>query len=268
MRAAVRRAAWRLTGNERGQRLLEWTASKAQALMGIGSGTSPESSGEAGIFPLLLRRRQPPYCVFDVGANRGQFLAMARAQFAGRPVRFHAFEPGRATFEMLCSTSEGPDATLNNAALGREAGPLTLYADEPGSGMASLTRRRLGHFGIAIAHEEQVAVTTLDAYCAARGIDGIDLLKLDVEGHELDVLAGGRSMFERGAVAMVSFEFGGCNIDTRTFLQDFFYFFREHGMTIHRITPSGYLRPLPAYREIDEQFRTSNFVAIGGERRR
>lgn len=264
----MRRAAWQLTGNERGQRLLEWTASKAQALMGIGSGTAPESSGEGGIFERLLRSRQPPYCVFDVGANRGQFLALARTALAGRRARFHSFEPGHATFELLRSTSEGPDATLNNAALGREAGSLTLYADEPGSGMASLTRRRLGHFGIAVAHEERVAVTTLDAYCAERGIESIDLLKIDVEGHELDVLAGGRSMFERRAVAMVSFEFGGCNIDTRTFLQDFFYFFREHAMTIHRITPSGYLRPLPAYRESDEQFRTSNFVAIGEDARR
>lgn len=69
-------------------------------------------------------------------------------------------------------------------------------------------------------------------------------------------------MFQRRAIKSVQFEFGGCNIDTRTFLQDFFYFFKQHRMRIHRITPFGYLQPLTAYREIDEQFRTTNFLAI------
>jgi hypothetical protein len=33
-------------------------------------------------------------------------------------------------------------------------------------------------------------------------------------------------------------------------------------MMIHRITPSGHLLPIDRYREIDEQFRTTNFLAI------
>jgi hypothetical protein len=33
-------------------------------------------------------------------------------------------------------------------------------------------------------------------------------------------------------------------------------------MDVYRITPTGYLHPMPEYREIDEQFRTTNFVAI------
>ena len=60
---------------------------------------------------------------------------------------------------------------------------------------------------------------------------------------------------------MVTFEFGGCNIDTRTYFQDFWYFFREHGMhRVYRITPTGLLVPILGYREELEQFRTTNFL--------
>lgn len=58
----------------------------------------------------------------------------------------------------------------------------------------------------------------------------------------------------------MTFEFGGCDIDTRTFLQDFFYFCLTHKMTMARITPSGYFRVIAWYREMHEQFRTANFV--------
>jgi hypothetical protein len=73
-------------------------------------------------------------------------------------------------------------------------------------------------------------------------------------------------MFGDRKIRMVSFEFGGCNIDSRTYFQDFYYFFRDHGMKeIFRITPSGYLVPIHDYREIYEQFRTTNFLVLLGD---
>jgi hypothetical protein len=98
------------------------------------------------------------------------------------------------------------------------------------------------------------------------GVGRIDLLKIDVEGHELEVLRGAESLFAGRGVRMVTFEFGGCDIDSRTFFQDFWYFFRERGMgRLFRITPSGYLAPIRHYREADEQFRTTNFLVLPDE---
>ena len=69
-------------------------------------------------------------------------------------------------------------------------------------------------------------------------MEDIDLLKLDVEGHELEVLRGGVRMFAQRRVKMVSFEFGGCNIDSRTYFRDFYYFFQENGLQdIFRMVP-------------------------------
>jgi hypothetical protein len=67
-------------------------------------------------------------------------------------------------------------------------------------------------------------------------------------------------------VRMVTFEFGGCNIDSRTYVQDFFYFFAAHGMrAMYRILPWGGLDPIPGYRETLEQFRTTNFLVLMGD---
>jgi len=88
------------------------------------------------------------------------------------------------------------------------------------------------------------------------------LLKLDIEGHELDALIGASKMFEKGAIEMCTFEFGGCNIDTRTFFQDFYYYFTNFNLMLHRMTPSGFLAPIVKYKEVYEQFRTTNYLAL------
>jgi len=152
---------------------------------------------------------------------------------------------------------------LNNFGLGKESGEFELFYNEIGSGLASLSKRRLDHFGIDFRYSEKVRIETLDDYCWNQKVQNIDLLKLDVEGHELDVLQGGIQMFQGKRIRMVSFEFGGCNIDTRTYFQDFWYFFQENRMArIFRITPSGHLVPIPQYKEVYEQFRTTNFLVL------
>jgi hypothetical protein len=140
-------------------------------------------------------------------------------------------------------------------------GQQTLYYDVPGSELSSLYSRRIGYHGVQMTGSEMVRMDTLDRYCAAHGVERIDLLKLDVEGHELSVLQGAAKLFERKQIAMVSFEFGGCNIDSRTYLRDFFEFFAGLHMDLARVTRLGGLQALPRYEEALEQFRTTCFVA-------
>ncbi len=267
MKRIFKRPILALTANRWSQSLLEKTVAAAQNLQGIGSGSDVASSGEAGVFRKLKERVGPEraLCVFDVGANKGQYLTSACKALAGRRFAIHSFEPGRGTYAQLLETARKlSNVTLNNCGLGREAGEMELFYDTVGSGLASLTKRRLSHFGVEMELSEKVRISTIDDYCGERGIEHIDLLKLDVEGHELEVLHGGGRMFGKSAIEMVTFEFGGCNIDTRTFFQDFFYFFRERGMKITRIAPSGYLREIRGYEEALEQFRTSNFLCWRG----
>lgn len=202
-----------------------------------------------------------PLVIFDVGANRGQFLRLALSEFGGRSV-IHAFEPSSAAFADLKVRFGGQSGViLNNFALGSEASQRTLYFDVAGSELSSLYARKIEHHGHSFGGSEQVQVRTLDDYCAVQGVSRIDLLKLDVEGHELAVLNGAIEMFERRAIERVSFEFGGCNVDSRTFVRDFFEFFESRDMKLARVTAAGKLYPIARYEEGLEQFRTTCFLA-------
>lgn len=251
-----------LYGNRTGQRFLERIVRKAHLYMGIGSGEDVSESGEAGVLQRLRSFQAPPYCIFDVGSNTGQYLDLVLTVLAGEDFQVHCFEPSLRVFGALCNRAkDDPRVKVNRLGLGNRKGECKLFFSVEESG-GSLTRRQLDSFGISFSNSETVAIDTLDNYCAEHKVDYIHLLKADIEGHEMDMLLGAQRMFERRAIKMATFEIGGCNIDTRTFFKDFYYFFKEKDMDVYRITPAGYLHPLPEYREIDEQFRTTNFVAI------
>ena len=253
----------KVSANRFVQGMLASNVHLSQYLMGVGSGGGVKSSGERAMFGVLRQRSKPPYCIFDVGANKGQFLKLTLDNIGVKDFTVHCFEPGQGTFrELVAGAGVDQRVRLNNFGLGKESGAAQLYYDEVGSGLASLTKRRLDHFEVEFDQAETVVIRTIDSYCQEHGVDRIDLLKIDIEGHELDALAGAQQMLEKKAIDIVSFEFGGCNIDTRTYFQDFWYFFHQAGFDLLRITPSGYLHPLGAYQEIDVQFRTTNFLAV------
>jgi FkbM family methyltransferase len=259
----LKKALISASGNRFIQRVLEKNVQSSHDLMGIGSGGGVLSSGEQTIFYVLKQILRPPYCIFDVGSNKGQFLQLILDNIKVDDFSIHCFEPGHETFKILVASSkEDKRIKLNNIGIGKEKGTAVLYYDSVGSGLASLTKRKLDHFSIDFSKAEKVEINTIDNYCSENAIKHIHLLKIDIEGHELDALASARRMFDEKSIDIVTFEFGGCNIDTRTFFQDFWYFFIEINMKIFRITPSGYLYPIESYKEIYEQFRTTNFIAM------
>lgn len=237
-----------------------------ERLQGIGSGAHVKESGEFIAIASLLSHAKKDLILFDVGANKGEYTAMLTEICQNLSYTIHAFEPAKATFHMLLQAeavrAHREKVTLNNYGLGATAGIFNLYSDNEGSGLASLTQRKLEHFDISLSEVESVSLETLDTYCEQNAIDHIDLLKIDVEGHELDVLSGGTNMLSSKRIDTIQFEFGGCNIDTRTYFQDFYYFFTQHGFKLYRITPSGYLYPLDSYKEIYERFTTTSYLAI------
>lgn len=87
----------------------------------------------------------------------------------------------------------------------------------------------------------------------------IDVLKLDIEGHEFDALQGCGEALK--STRVVQFEFGGCNIDTRTYFRDFWTLFNDLGFEIYRIAPIGEMQ-IFRYKERDEIFSTTNYLAV------
>ncbi len=246
MLTKLRRKMLRLAGR------LEDRAAKFQG-RGWGAGTHTEEVRAS----LAVLGRLPELAV-DIGGNVGSYTEALLTEAPGATI--HLFEPASANLEALRQRfAERASVVIVPAAVGRTPGAATLFADVSGSGLASLTPRRLDHFGIALNHREPVRVVRFDDYWRNDlGCGRIDLCKLDIEGHELEALAGFGDAL--AAVDVLQFEFGGCNIDTRTFFQDFWYFLTERGFEMYRITPIGPTR-IARYDERDECFRTTNYIA-------
>ena len=226
-------------------------------VQGKGSGASTcEIEAKTALDFLAMRGINKPV-VLDIGANVGSY-SDAILRFNPEATIF-AFEPSQvARRELESKFIDDSRVVIFPFALSNSNSIGILHSDFSGSGLASLTKRRLGHFGISFEHYEEVEIVTLDTWRKDHLIIP-DLLKMDVEGHELDVLKGGIETL--ALVQVVQFEFGGCNIDTRTFFQDFWYLFTEAGFTIYRIAKIQPIRILH-YSEEDEYFGTTNFLCV------
>lgn len=236
-----------------------------QVLRGLGKGHGTKSiAAEIGSITRLLGPGDVRLCI-DIGGNVGNYTAALLQAFPG--ARVVTFEPSATNIAKLTDRF-GKDArvTIVPAAASDRAGNAQLHADTPGSGLGSLTKRDLSFRNLSFETSEEVQTLRFEDYWRdALASAPIDILKLDIEGHELDALRGaGEAIAQTRAV---QFEFGGTNIDTRTYFKDFWDFFTARGFTLHRITPFGALT-LTRYSEREESFTTTNYIAIaaGGGR--
>jgi FkbM family methyltransferase len=232
--------------------------------MNIGPASLPRYSGETYLLKnlrrLLPKKENSEVTVFDVGANIGDY-ALETYAILGTAARIFCFEPSEATCEMLRENTRGIGtiAVYPHGFSDKEE-TLELFSDKQGSGLASLYDRRLDHLGTHLLNREMVRLSTIDLFCRGNGIKSIDLLKLDVEGHEYPVFAGAAEMLAANAIDMIQFEFGGCNIDSRTYFRDFYYLLNPK-YRLYRLAVNGIV-PIDIYDEKYEQFRTTNFIAI------
>jgi len=197
--------------------------------------------------------------IFDVGANIGDYSKKILECFSAQKIQLYSFEPSLAFEKLKTNIGNKKDVQIINSGLGEKSSTIKLFYDEPGSSLASLYKRRLYHFNINFDKYEEVKITTIDEFCSLNHIEQIDFLKLDVEGHELKVLEGGRNLLEKGKIKFIQFEFGGCNIDSRTYFWDFFYTLKSH-YQLYRIVKNG-LFPINQYQENYEIFKTINYLA-------
>lgn len=156
--------------------------------------------------------------VFDVGANVGE-LTLLFSRFVGAAGRVHAFEPTRRGFERLaavCRAASLGNVRLNRLALAEEEGSVLLHLyDDAHLSWTTRAVRPLENYGIDLKPQatEEAPATTVDLYCEANGVAEIDLLKIDVEGAELQALLGARRMLRERRVRCVTFEFGQTTFD-------------------------------------------------------
>lgn len=132
---------------------------------------------------------RPGMTVIDIGANLGVY-SLPMARLVGPAGQVFAYEPGSEARALLERSRE------LNAAINLQISPFAL-SDSVREGRlvfgGSSELNALGDNGAG----ETVRITSLDSEDAARGWPSPDFMKIDAEGEEERILAGGRNFFAR-----------------------------------------------------------------------
>ncbi len=132
---------------------------------------------------------RPGMTVIDIGANLGVY-SLPMARLIGEMGRVFAYEPGSET-RMLLERSRDLNEVTNLGIL-----PFALSDREREGRLVFGGSSELNALGDSGAGET-VRITSLDSEDAARGWPSPDFIKIDAEGEEERVLAGGRNFFFR-----------------------------------------------------------------------
>jgi FkbM family methyltransferase len=191
---------------------------------------------------LIKKLLRPGYIFFDVGANVGYYSFLA-SQLVGPTGRIYSFEPIPANISAIHRNIQSnaiPNILLQPSAIGSKNGTIILYTREisiDNSGWASKVsspRRQ---------SKVEVPMVSLDDFIRSKGIKSINLVKMDIEGSELDALLGGSILFSSNDAPDIicevnPFLLGLQNLDSRALTQclaDYgYHLFQTDGLsTIH-----------------------------------
>ena len=140
---------------------------------------------------------------------------------------------------------------------------MRLFFDSEFSPLASLYERDISHYDTSLDQSREVNVDTLAQIFIRHQIDRVNFLKLDLEGHELEALKGCIEVIQKHKIDAIQFEFGGCNIDSRTYVRDFWQLLcNQCQYKMYRVLPQQRLLRLHDYSESLERFNWQNLLAV------
>jgi len=133
--------------------------------------------------------------VFDVGAHWGGFTVLF-GKLVGETGKVYSFEPSSTNFKYLkkniCINNLKDTVSIYKYAVGNDERFIKLAIAKSSSGHNSIVRN-----DISVEKYEEVKSISLDNFVIEKCIKKIDLLKIDVEGYELEVLKGFEKTLKR-----------------------------------------------------------------------
>lgn len=144
--------------------------------------------------------------IVDIGANIGNYTLALKQAYPNSFV--HSFEPNSINYNRLVkniSLNKFEGVKANQLGLSDKKGELKLYYDDKNMGAATLAEQ-------AGSKYETIILDTLDDYCVSNNINNIDMLKIDIEGGELNCLKGGQTILNKTQKGVIQLEvdYGHC----------------------------------------------------------
>lgn len=200
---------------------------------------------EAGTVRLLVQLLKPGSCFVDVGANIGYFTLLAGGLLEPDG-RIYAFEPFPQAYHWLehnLQQNQLSCVSIQNTAVSDSDGGKTLFLPSDGAWTnASL----IAEF---TEHSDSLAIKAirLETFLAVQSNPHVDLIKIDVEGAELQVLAGMGEFLARDQPDLIIEVLPRFADGLNVFFADRCY--RKFLITENGLEETKCLTPHPAYRD-------------------
>ena len=148
-----------------------------------------QDEDERPLVRLLSRAVREGDVFFDIGANFG-FYSFFVGPICGLSGSVHAFEANPLLIQHLVRSAElnkaNANIVINEVAVGKESNKTLQLYDPDRIGCSSLFPLEWLNTGNSVT----VPLTTIDDYCRKQGVSRIDVIKIDIEGAELDAFQG------------------------------------------------------------------------------
>ena len=203
------------------------------------------------------------YIFFDIGANRGDYtdLLIRLSDKNHLDYTVHMFEPVDYSFQSIKKNiSLTNHIVLNKLGVSDKTESVDIFYNKAGSPLASLYERDVKEYNIVLDQKEKINLVRLYDYINQHQIQHIHLLKIDVEGHEIAAFTGLSNYLDSDFIDVIQFEYGGANIDSKTYLKDFFRLLELKGFTLYKIQKSCLNKV--SYSTTLENFKHSNYIAL------
>ena len=226
VRLLGRRHAWRL-----GRKL--YTAARGEGANAI------ETNGEKTLIEQAIAAfpDAAPFRAWDVGANLGEWTDLVLATSVGKKLaaKVLMFEPTPTAFVTLAEKYAGnASVEVKQVALSSKAGTaeFEIVGSHAGTNSLNVT-------GASAARKISVALASGAEMHAAAGGGEVHLLKIDTEGHDLEVLRGIEALLEARQVAIVQFEYNWRWLVIGSSLRAAMLLAERHGYRLGRVAPGG-----------------------------
>src|SRR5271170_2271572 len=181
--------------------------------------------------------------VLDIGANIG-YTAWVFSKVMDSSSKAYAFEPDGASFatlgEIIQRKKIGDKVEIFNMAVGSADGSIEFWHNEEHSADHRVVTEEFKSSRDEDAKITTVAVTSVDSFVAARNLQEISFIKIDVQGYELAVCEGMRNTLEKFPKASIAFEYSPDGMRELGFeVLKLLDFFRVGGYQLHILTRAG-----------------------------
>lgn len=189
---------------------------------------------EAGTIDVINGLLRPGDTFLDVGSNIG-LMSLVASHAVGETGKVVAFEPQPDTYATLTRNmqlNQRTNVITVNEAIGAAAGEATIYSNRQRTASASLIP-----LDDEITTVQQTRIETLPGFLQAHKISTVRMIKIDVEGWELEVLKGARSILAQPNGPALCVEYSHLHKNQGGSLEEIYRLIRQvNNYTVYRLS--------------------------------